>query len=89
MPKILSKNKSFNGESAGVQFRDGEGATQNPWLIQWFKEHGYTVEDEEKTGLAAMNIDELKAYAEEHNIDIGKSVSQQSILKKIVDAEKE
>ncbi len=43
--KIRSKVPGYNGESAGVQFRDGVGETGDPWLIQWFLDHGYTVED--------------------------------------------
>lgn len=42
--KIHAPVSRFSGESAGVQFRDGVGETDNPWLIQWFKDHGYTVE---------------------------------------------
>lgn len=34
-----------------------------------------------------MNVDQLKAYAEEHKIDIGNSTSLNGILKKITDAE--
>ena len=41
--KIHSPVSGFSGESAGVQFRDGVGETDNPWLIQWFEEHGYKV----------------------------------------------
>jgi hypothetical protein len=43
--KIISKVSGYNGESAGVQFRDGVGETSDPWRIQWFLDHGYTVED--------------------------------------------
>lgn len=47
MAKIYAPNKSFNGESASVIFVDGVGETDNPHLIQWFKEKGYTVEAKE------------------------------------------
>jgi hypothetical protein len=36
--------------------------------------------------LEDMNVEELKAYAEEHGIDIGKATSQEGILKKIQEA---
>lgn len=49
MPKIFAPNKQFNGESAGISFRDGEGKTTDPWRLQWFKEHGYKVVKDEKT----------------------------------------
>jgi hypothetical protein len=35
-----------------------------------------------------MDVDQLKAYAEEHGIDIGNSTSVSGIVKKITDAEK-
>lgn len=34
-------------------------------------------------GLGEMDVEQLKAYAAEHNIDIGQSTSQDGILKKI------
>lgn len=42
--KITAKVPGYSGESAGVQFRDGVGETNDPWKIRWFKEHGYDVE---------------------------------------------
>lgn len=55
--KIHAPVSRFSGESAGVQFRDGVGETDNPWLIQWFKDHGYTVEGQ----LAETPADEAPA----------------------------
>jgi len=45
MAKILSPNKQYTGISAGVTFVNGVGETANPLLIAWFKEKGYTVEE--------------------------------------------
>lgn len=45
MAKIIAPNKGYNGTAASVSFRDGIGETDKPHLIQWFKEHGYTVEE--------------------------------------------
>ncbi len=39
-------------------------------------------------GLGEMDVEQLKAYAAEHNIDIGQSTSQDGILKKIRAAQK-
>lgn len=39
-------------------------------------------------GLSGMDVEQLKAYAAEHNIDIGQSTSQDGILKKIRSAQK-
>ncbi|MER1958805.1 MAG: hypothetical protein ABS942_15585 [Solibacillus sp.] len=35
-----------------------------------------------------MTVDELKAYAEQHNIDIGKATTEEGINKKIEEAQK-
>ena len=43
--KIYSPNKDYTGISASVPFCGGVGETDNPRLIQWFKDHGYTVEE--------------------------------------------
>lgn len=43
--KIYSPNKEYTGISASVPFCNGVGETKDPRLIQWFKEHGYKVEE--------------------------------------------
>ena len=101
MAKIVAPNKSYTGVSASVAFCNGEGNTNNPVLIDWFRKHGYEViqdvaeeglkipppgEEGEKQ-LSEMGIEELKAYAEEKGIDIGKATSQAGILEKIKEAE--
>lgn len=44
------------------------------------------VDAQEIVDLDSMNVDELKAYAEENGIDIGKASSEEGILKKIHEA---
>lgn len=102
MAKIFSPVKNYNGMSAGISFRDGEGKTDSLYLIEWFKKHGYKVVDEEKetkseeksrsdaanfSELQDMSLDELKAYAEAHEINIGNATTKEGILKKIKEAE--
>lgn len=48
--KIYSKNKNYTGVSASVSFCNGCGETDDPYLIEWFRSHGYRVEEEAKTG---------------------------------------
>jgi hypothetical protein len=48
MARIIAPNKSYDGVSASVKFSNGVGETNDPHLIDWFKEHGYTVKDEAK-----------------------------------------
>lgn len=47
--KIYSPNKDYTGVSASVAFCNGVGETEDPRLIQWFRDHGYTVAESEKT----------------------------------------
>lgn len=104
MAKIYAPNKQYSGISASVGFINGVGESENPTLLNWFKEHGYHVEEpikvlvEEKkepvlekdeVELKDMDAEQLKVYAVEHGIDIGNSTSVAGILKKITDAEKE
>ena len=49
MAKIYSPNKQYNGESASVVFVKGLGETEDDYLLEWFKDHGYDVEEKQKT----------------------------------------
>ena len=91
MAKILAPNKSYTGVSASIAFCNGIGTTDNPELIDWFKKHNYQVVEEEKKEKTfdEMSVEELVAYANEHNIDIGKATSQSGIIEKIKAAEEE
>lgn len=44
--KIYSPNKDYTGVSASVPFCSGVGETEDPHLIQWFRDHGYKVVEE-------------------------------------------
>lgn len=92
MAKIYSPNKHYTGLSASVTFVNGVGETDDKYLIHWFKSKGYKVEEtkvDDTFDLENMDIDELKAYAEENGIDIGKATSQKGILEKILEAKTE
>lgn len=45
--KIYSPNREYTGVSASVPFCNGVGETGDPYLIKWFRDHGYTVEEPE------------------------------------------
>lgn len=45
--KIYSPNREYTGVSASVPFCNGIGETDDPYLIGWFRSHGYRVEEEE------------------------------------------
>ena len=42
---IFSKVPDFTGIRASVMFVNGQGNTDDPRLIEWFKSNGYTVAD--------------------------------------------
>lgn len=43
--KIKSPNPTYNGVSASLQFVKGEAETDDKWLVEWFKNRGYKVEE--------------------------------------------
>lgn len=45
MVRILAPNTAFSGTSASVTFVNGVGETDNPHLIEWFRNHGFTVDE--------------------------------------------
>jgi len=50
MAKIYAPIKDYTGETVTVLFSKGVGETSDPYLMNWFKSHGYkVVEDEVKT----------------------------------------
>ena len=49
--KIYAPNKNANGVYASVMFVNGVGETNNPYLIEWFVEHGYDTDSEKTSGL--------------------------------------
>ena len=54
--KIYAPVKDANGVYASVMFVDGVGETDNPRLIQWFREHGYKVEEPLKRNEDVLNF---------------------------------
>lgn len=52
--KICSPVKDYTGISASVPFCNGVGETDDPHLIEWFKNHGYEVEE---TKAAEVTVD--------------------------------
>lgn len=42
---VYAPVKDFNGEVAGVQFAYGKANVQPGWVLEWFKEKGFKVEE--------------------------------------------
>lgn len=61
MAQIIAPNKDYNGESASVTFVKGVGETSDAYLIEWFKEHGYTVIEDEAAEVPPIAPEEAPA----------------------------
>ena len=42
---VYTPVKNYCGEVAGVQFAYGKAEVKPGWILNWFKEHGYDVEE--------------------------------------------
>ncbi|MBK5242053.1 Rho termination factor N-terminal domain-containing protein [Clostridium sp.] len=84
MAKIYSKNKKYNGISAGVNFVNGVGETDVPHLISWFHENGYTIvkDKNEPINYENMNYKELVEIAKEKGLK-GTGMKKVEIINKI------
>lgn len=58
MAQLIAPNKDYTGESASVTFVKGVGETSDAYLIEWFKEHGYTVIDDEAAEVQPVTPEE-------------------------------
>ena len=67
MTKIYAPNRGYTGKIASVSFINGEGETEDKWLIQWFKNKGYKVMEEKK--LEDFTVSELRKMAAEKEIE--------------------
>lgn len=70
------------------RFVKGVFETNDEALASKLKDFGHTVEGEaDAKPLDKMKVDELKAYAAEHKIDLGDAANKADILKTIQEAE--
>ena len=82
--KIYAPVNDANGIYASVRFVNGVGETNNPALIEWFRKHGYRVEeskepivdnykeveptDDGKPDFESMDSDEIRAWAKTNGL---------------------
>lgn len=74
MSKIYSKNKEYYGTSATVKFIKGVGETSDSYLIKWFKNHGYDIEE----NVEVKNIDNNKTTKKANSNVIVNDISQET-----------
>ena len=64
--KIYAPVKEFNGLRGNVRFVNGVGETDDPKLIKWFEDNGYTVEyGEDFNSVIEEQIDEIEVEDDE------------------------
>lgn len=86
MARVTTPVKGFTGTVVGVTFVEGVGETDNPAALGYFARRGYTIEAEEAPPFPdgkpakAWKVDELKAYAARHGVDLGEAKSKDEIL---------
>ena len=62
--KIYTPVKNATGVWCNVYFRNGVGETNDPHLIEWFKSHGYEIEENQKSCLKSSESDEISQNIE-------------------------
>lgn len=82
--KVYSPNKSYIGVSAGVAFANGVGETEDPRLIEWFKDRGYTVESSaspvETEDAPGMTKNEIMAELDTLGVEYNTSAKKADLL---------
>jgi hypothetical protein len=69
---IYAPVKDANGVWATVRFVNGVGETDNPALVEWFRKHGYRVEDaKDQNADIGKKVDVLEAPSVENVADKG------------------
>ncbi|MBE6058234.1 Rho termination factor N-terminal domain-containing protein [Clostridium sp.] len=89
--KILAPNKEYTGISASVSFIKGEGITEDKWLVDWFKNKGYEVinedveedveEDKEEGTSENLTVKELKELAKSKGIEGYSDMKKEELIK--------
>jgi len=92
MAIIKAPNDQYTGVSASVFFVNGEGETDDPKLIEWFKEKGYTVienekPEDDKQNFSELTNAELKALLDEKGIEYNARSNKETLLKLLNDVE--
>lgn len=85
VPVVRTPVEGYTGSVVGVTFVDGEGETTNDSALEYFQRQGYEVVYDaplfpEGVPAKAWKVDELKAYAAAHEVDLGEAKTKDEIL---------
>lgn len=97
MPIIKSPNPQYTGVSASLPFVKGEAKTEDPWLIDWFKNRGYEVVEEKEdnppsnpqtdppseTDFSKLTKDEIKAKLDELKVEYKSDDNKDVLIEKL------
>lgn len=104
MAKIYTPSEGYTGLIAGVSFTNGIGETDDRWLIQWFQNKGYVIEenqekeilDDENIGneseelsLEGLKVEELRDLAKGKNIEGYSRMKKEDLIKALSEHEEE
>lgn len=74
---IIKTKIPFDGYRANLLFVKGVAETDNEHLIEWFKSHGYTVDEklnkekyEELKRFEKMSVEKIREYLKEHGLGV-------------------
>ena len=92
MAEIHTPVEGYTGVVAGVAFADGVGHTDDRAALAYFERRGYTVDHgapayPEGTPGEKWTVDQLKAYAADHDIDLTGVSGKDNIVKAVVPVE--
>ena len=78
---IIRTKENFDGYRGSVLFKRGRGETDDAYLVEWFKSHGYIVDDpESRRDLNEFSKPELFNYCREHGIEYSVLMSKDELI---------
>lgn len=89
---IKTPVEGFTGTVVGVDFKDGVGETDSVPALEYFERQGYSFEIPDAptpkgTPSKSWKVDELKAFAETHGLDLGDAKTKDEILEALAPAQ--
>jgi hypothetical protein len=76
--KIYAPVKDFNGLRNSVRFVNGVGETNEPKVAEWFKAHGYSVEDNHTVETKTEQVEVVETVEEIEPVEIPDNLDDMS-----------